>query len=192
MPNKALSQQFPRLSLLLLTLLWFPLEGEELGEVSTKFRVLGPNDKIIIEAFDDPAVPGVTCYLSRAKTGGVGGAIGIAEDTSDASIACRQTAPVNLAEDILNKSRDGEEVFKQRTSILFKTMQVVRFYDAKRNSLVYMTYSDKLVEGSPKNSITAVPLYRPPPLPATSHPPNDPAATHRSSGIHAGGSLSIT
>lgn len=146
----------------LLTLLYLnPLQAEQLGEVSTKFRMLGPNDKVIIEAFDDPAVPGVTCYLSRAKTGGVGGAIGIAEDTSDASIACRQTGEVNLPGDILNQSRDGEEVFKQRTSILFKTMQVVRFYDAKRNTLIYMTYSDKLVDGSPKNSITAVPLYRP-------------------------------
>ncbi|MCG8016974.1 MAG: CreA family protein [Candidatus Thiodiazotropha sp. 'RUGA'] len=138
-----------------------PLQAEQLGEVSTKFRMLGPNDKVVIEAFDDPAVPGVTCYLSRAKTGGMGGAVGIAEDTSDASIACRQTGRVNLPGDILNQSRDGEEVFKQRTSILFKTMQVVRFYDAKRNTLVYMTYSDKLVDGSPKNSITAVPLFRP-------------------------------
>ncbi|MBT2969927.1 MAG: protein CreA [gamma proteobacterium symbiont of Ctena orbiculata] len=149
---------------LLVSILTAPLlQGEELGQVSTKFRVVGPNDKIVIEAFDDPAVAGVTCYLSRAKTGGVGGAIGIAEDTSDASIACRQTGPVNLTADILDNSRDGEEVFKQRTSILFKTMQVVRFYDAKRNTLVYMTYSDKLVDGSPKNSITAVPLldYRP-------------------------------
>ncbi|MEW8505849.1 MAG: CreA family protein [Candidatus Thiodiazotropha sp.] len=136
------------------------LQGEELGQVSTKFRVVGPNDKIIIEAFDDPAVAGVTCYLSRAKTGGVGGAIGIAEDTSDASIACRQTGPVALTADILDKTRDGEEVFKQRTSILFKTMQVVRFYDAKRNTLIYMSYSDKLVDGSPKNSITAVPLLQ--------------------------------
>jgi CreA protein len=147
------------LSLILFSL--NPLQAEQLGEVSTKFRMLGPNDKVVIEAFDDPAVPGVTCYLSRAKTGGVGGAMGIAEDTSDASIACRQTGLVNLPGDILNQSRDGEEVFKQRTSILFKTMQVVRFYDAKRNTLVYMTYSDKLVDGSPKNSITAVPLFRP-------------------------------
>jgi CreA protein len=138
------------------------LPAEQLGTVSTKFRMLGPNDKIVVEAFDDPAVPGVTCYLSRAKTGGVGGAVGLAEDTSDASIACRQTGPVQLPTDIRNNSRDGEEVFKKRTSILFKTMQVVRFYDAKRNSLIYLTYSDKLVEGSPKNSITAVPLYRPP------------------------------
>ncbi len=135
--------------------------AEQLGSVSTRFHMLGPNDKVVIEAFDDPAVPGVTCYLSRAKTGGMSGAIGLAEDTSDASIACRQTGPVQLTEDIRSKQRDGEEVFKQRTSILFKTMQVVRFYDSQRNTLIYLTYSDKLVDGSPKNSITAVPLYRP-------------------------------
>jgi CreA protein len=157
------------IKIVLLILFSSQLQAEELGQVSTKFRVLGPNDKIIIEAFDDPAVSGVTCYLSRAKTGGVGGAMGIAEDTSDASIACRQTGPVVLSNDILNQSRNGEEVFKQRTSILFKTMQVVRFYDAKRHSLVYMTYSDKLVDGSPKNSITAVPLFNPGQLPL--HPP---------------------
>jgi CreA protein len=87
------------------------------------------------------------------------GAVGLAEDTSDASIACRQTGPVALAADIKNNERDGEEVFKQRTSMLFKSMQVVRFYDAKRETLIYLTYSDKLVDGSPKNSITAVPLY---------------------------------
>lgn len=154
MPNKLIK-------IVLLILFSSQLHAETLGQVSTKFRVLGPNDKIIIEAFDDPAVSGVTCYLSRAKTGGVGGAMGIAEDTSDASIACRQTGPVNLSSDILNLSRNGEEVFKQRTSILFKTMQVVRFYDARRHTLVYMTYSDKLVDGSPKNSITAVPLFNP-------------------------------
>jgi CreA protein len=145
---------------LLLTTLVCSLHAEQLGSVSTKFRVLGPNDKIVIEAFDDPAVSGITCYLSRAKTGGMSGAVGLAEDTSDASIACRQTGPVTLPPDIKDKRRDGEEVFKQRTSILFKTMQVVRFYDPKRNTLIYLTYSDKLVEGSPKNSITAVPLYQ--------------------------------
>lgn len=153
------------LLLITMSLFCLPLTAEQLGEVNTKFRMLGPNDKIVIEAFDDPAVAGVTCYLSRAKTGGMSGAVGLAEDTSDASIACRQTGPVNLNPGILDKSRDGEEVFKQRTSILFKTMQVVRFYDARRNSLIYMTYSDKLVDGSPKNSITAVPLYQPMPAP---------------------------
>jgi CreA protein len=158
-----LSQKsLPHLLLLLaLSLPGHLLMAERLGEVSTKFRMLGPNDKVVIEAFDDPAVSGVTCYLSRAKTGGMSGAVGLAEDTSDASIACRQTGPVDLSPDIRDNSRDGEEVFKQRTSILFKTMQVVRFYDARRNTLIYLTYSDKLVEGSPKNSITAVPLYHP-------------------------------
>ncbi|MET0029021.1 MAG: CreA family protein [Candidatus Thiodiazotropha sp.] len=149
--------------LLLALILTAPsLAAESLGEVSTKFRMLGPNDKIVVEAFDDPNVPGVTCYLSRARTGGMSGAVGLAEDTSDASIACRQTGPVTLPPDILNGSKDGHEVFKQRTSILFKTLQVVRFYDVRRNALVYLTYSDKLVDGSPKNSITAVPLYSPP------------------------------
>jgi CreA protein len=155
------------LRFLALALISLPLMAERLGEVSTKFRMLGPNDKIVIDAFDDPAVSGVTCYLSRAKTGGMSGAVGLAEDTSDASIACRQTGPVDLSPDILDGSRNGEEVFKQRTSILFKTMQVVRFYDSARNTLIYLTYSDKLVDGSPKNSITAVPLYRPTPAPSS-------------------------
>jgi CreA protein len=149
------------LVLLTLVLSGQSLRAEQLGEVSTKFRMLGPNDKIVVEAFDDPGVPGVTCYLSRARTGGMSGAVGLAEDTSDASIACRQTGPVNLSPEIRNRSKDGEEVFKQRTSMLFKTLQVVRFYDDRRNALVYLSYSDKLVDGSPKNSITAVPLYRP-------------------------------
>lgn len=153
----------PILLSLVVALTSLPLSAERLAQVSTKFRMLGPNDKIIIEAFDDPAVSGVTCYLSRAKTGGMSGAVGLAEDTSDASIACRQTGPVDLSPDIRDQSRNGEEVFKQRTSILFKTLQVVRFYDQRRNTLIYLTYSDKLVDGSPKNSITAVPLYQPQP-----------------------------
>ena len=132
--------------------------AEKIGEVSTTFKVIGANDKIVIEAFDDPDIDGVTCYLSRAKRGGVSGSLGLAEDTSDASIACRQVAPISLPENVKNRKRDGDLVFRKRTSILFKTMQVVRFYDPKRNVLVYMTYSDKLVDGSPKNSITCVPV----------------------------------
>ncbi len=130
--------------------------AETIGEVSTKFKMMGPNDKILVEAFDDPAVEGVTCYLSRAKTGGLSGAVGMAEDTSDASIACRQVGPIHLSGTILKGKADGDEVFKKRTSILFKSMQVVRFYDQKRNVLVYLTYSDKFIDGSPKNSISAV------------------------------------
>jgi len=132
--------------------------AEEVGAVSTKFKMLGPNDQIVVEVFDDEEVPGVACYLSRAKTGGISGAVGVAEDTSDASIACRQVGPIKLSDDVREAARDGEEVFKKRTSLLFKTMQVVRFYDAARNVLVYLTYSDRIIEGSPKNSISVVPI----------------------------------
>jgi len=135
-----------------------PGAAEELGSVDTRFKWLGPNDRIVVEVFDDADIPGVACYLSRAKTGGISGAVGVAEDTSDASIACRQIGPITLSEDIRSGERDGEEVFKKRTSLIFKTMQVVRFYDARRNVLVYLTYSDRIIEGSPKNSISVVPI----------------------------------
>lgn len=131
---------------------------EVIGSVSTRFKVLGPNDKVVVEVFDDEDVPGVACYLSRAKTGGISGAVGVAEDTSDASIACRQIGPIKLSEDIRSGKRDGDEVFKKRTSLIFKSMQVVRFFDPKRQVLVYLTYSDRIIEGSPKNSISVVPL----------------------------------
>lgn len=132
--------------------------ADMIGSVDTRFKWLGPDDKVVIEAFDDPDVPGVTCYLSRAKTGGLSGAVGVAEDTSDASITCRQTGPISLDPKIRDGEREGENVFKKRTSLLFKSMQVVRFFDRKRNTLVYLVYSDKLVEGSPKNSVSAVPV----------------------------------
>jgi CreA protein len=108
----------------------------------------------VVEAFDDPKVDGVTCYLSGARTGGVKGGLGLAEDTSDAAIACRQVG----AMEIKGKFDPGEEVFTERRSILFKKLRVVRFLDQKRNTLVYLAYSDKLIDGSPKNSISAVPI----------------------------------
>jgi CreA protein len=135
-----------------------PAAGESLGEVSTKFKWMGPNDKIVVEVFQDPDIPGVSCYLSRAKTGGISGAVGVAEDTSDASLACRQVGPVTLPEKVASGKTDGDEVFKKRTSLLTKTMQVVRFYDAPRNTLVYLNYSDRIIEGSPKNAISVVVL----------------------------------
>ena len=128
--------------------------AEEIGSVSTVFKMLGPNDKIVVEAFDDPKVAGVTCYLSRAKTGGVKGGLGLAEDRAEASIACRQVGPISFREEL----KDGEEVFKERTSLVFKTMQVVRFLDRKRNTLVYLVYSDRVIEGSPQNAVTAIPI----------------------------------
>lgn len=128
--------------------------AEQIGEVSTVFKWVGPNDKIVVEAFDDPKVEGVTCYLSRAKTGGVKGGLGLAEDRAEASIACRQVGPIRFTEEL----KDGDEVFKQRTSLVFKSMQVVRFFDKKRNALVYLVYSDRVIEGSPQNAVTAIPI----------------------------------
>ncbi len=132
--------------------------AEEIGEVSTAFKLLGANHKIVIEAFDDPDIAGATCYVSRAKTGGIKGSLGVAEDTSDASISCRQTGPITLPESVASGKEDGREVFKKSTSFLFKKMQVVRFYDKKRSTLVYLTYSDRIIEGSPKNSISTIVL----------------------------------
>ncbi|WP_181953402.1 CreA family protein [Stutzerimonas kirkiae] len=128
--------------------------AERIGEVSTVFKWVGPNDKIVVEAFDDPKVEGVTCYLSRAKTGGIKGGVGLAEDRAEVSVACRQVGPIRFKEPL----KEGEEVFKERTSLIFKTMQVVRFHDKARNTLVYLAYSDRVIEGSPQNAVTAIPI----------------------------------
>ena len=128
--------------------------GEEVGSVDTKFNLIGPDHKVKIEAFDDEKVRGVSCHLSRAVTGGIKGAVGIAEDTSDASIACRQVGPISINGEL----EEGERVFSERRSLVFKKLQVVRFCDEKRNTLVYLVYSDKVIEGSPKNSISTVPI----------------------------------
>lgn len=145
-----------------------PGTAEEIGEVTTAFKLLGANHKIVIEAFDDPKVEGVSCFVSRARTGGISGSLGLAEDTSDASIACRQVGPIRFREEL----EDGEEVFGRRASIMFKRIQVVRFFDDKRNTLVYLTYSDKLVDGSPKNALSAVVVrdWTPVPEPDTDAP----------------------
>ncbi len=128
--------------------------AEEVGAVDTVFKWLGPNHRIVVEAFDDPMVDGVTCYLSRAKTGGIKGGLGLAEDRAEASIACRQVGPIRIK----GKLKDGDVVFKERTSLVFKTMQVVRFFDESRNALVYLVYSDRVIEGSPQNAVTAIPI----------------------------------
>ena len=128
--------------------------AQQIAEVSTIFKLLSPNDKIVVDAYDDPKVGGITCYVSRAKTGGYKGALGLAEDKSEASIACRQTGPITFA-----KPLDAQEdVLTERISLVFKKLRVVRIVDAPRNTLVYLTYSDRLIEGSPQNSVTAVPV----------------------------------
>ena len=140
--------------LLALAFLLAPLavNAEPIGDVDTAFKLIGPDHKVVVEAYDDPKVAGVTCYVSRAKTGGIKGALGVAEDKAEASIACRQVAPLAFSGPLPLK----EEVFSERLSILFKRLRIVRMVDAKRNTLVYLTYSDRLVDGSPKNGVTAV------------------------------------
>lgn len=133
-----------------------PVGAEAVGEVDTAFKLIGPDHKIVVEAYDDPKVAGITCFVSRAKTGGVKGALGLAEDKAEASIACRQTGPVSFAQPL----KEQEEVFSERLSILFKKLRIMRMVDKKRNTLVYLTYSDRLIEGSPMNSVTAVPVDR--------------------------------
>lgn len=128
--------------------------AEMIGSVDTVFKFFGPDHKIVVEVFDDPKVGGVSCFLSRAKTGGIKGALGLAEDKAEASVACRQVGPISFTGTIPRQ----EEVFTERASILFKRIRVVRMVDPKRNSLVYLVYSDRVIEGSPQNSITAVPV----------------------------------
>ena len=130
--------------------------AQKIGEVDTVFQWLGPDHKIVVEAYDDPKVPGVTCYVSRARTGGIKGALGLAEDRSEASIECRQVGPISFKEPLPQQ----EDVFTERMSILFKRLHVVRMVDVQRNTLVYLTYSDRVIEGSPQNSVTAVTVER--------------------------------
>ena len=135
--------------------------AETIGSVDTAFKLIGPDHKVVVEVFDDPKVSGVSCYLSRARTGGVKGALGLAEDKSDASVACRQVGPIRFGA----KLAQQEEVFSERASIFFKHVRVVRMVDIKRNALVYLVYSDRLVDGSPKNSVTAVAVPASMPVP---------------------------
>ena len=127
--------------------------AEEIASVNTNFHLTG-SDRVTVEAYDDPDVKGVTCYVSRARTGGVKGTLGIAEDPTEASIACRQVGPITISGPLKQK----DTIFSDRLSFIFKTLHVVRILDTKRNTLVYLTYSDRIATGSAKNSVTAVPM----------------------------------
>ena len=149
-------------SLLALSLLLTSLaRAEPIGEVDTVFQLIGPDHKIVVDAHDDPKVGGITCYVARAKTGGIKGGLGLAEDRSEASIACRQVGPISFARPLPAQ----EEVFNERISLVFKRLRIVRMVDKPRNTLVYLTYSDRVIEGSPQNSVTAVPVDRATPIP---------------------------
>jgi CreA protein len=149
----------PRTALLaaLLVACWplAPARADDLSCVSTTFRLVGKNDRVCVSAFDDPKVAGVACHVSQARTGGLSGTIGLAEDPSRFSIACRQVGPISVD---FASLKDGEEVYSARTSIFFKRTHVYRILDAKRNTLVYLAISDKLIEGSPQNAISTVPV----------------------------------
>jgi CreA protein len=146
---------------LVFLLLSAAVRAEPIGSVDTAFKLIGPDHKIVVDAYDDPKVQGVTCYVSRAKTGGISGAIGLAEDKAEASIACRQVGPIAISQPLARQ----EEVFNERISLVFKKLRIVRMVDPQRNTLVYLTYSDRLIDGSPKNSVTAVPVSRETPIP---------------------------
>lgn len=137
---------------------WVTVFAEEIGAVSTAWKLIGPDHKIVVEAFDDEEVLGVACYVALPRKGGIKGAVGLAEDTSDISLSCRQVGPIVLPSQVVSGGSDGKQVFKKKSSLFFKKARVARFYDKKRNVLVYMSYSKKVLDGSPKNSISVVPV----------------------------------
>lgn len=132
-------------------------ESDKIGKASTVFNMLGKNDRIEVEAFDDPDVQGVSCYLSYAKKGGLKETINLEEDASDASVSCVQTADViRYDETAVMKPK---QVFRRSASVAFKSQQIIRYYDPKRKTFTYLVYSDKIVQGSPKNSLSAVSCF---------------------------------
>ena len=129
-------------------------EPDVIFKISTVWRPLTPDDKLVVQGIDDPAIEGVACHYTTPERGGISGTIGLAEEVSDISLACRQVGPVRFKE----KFEQGAVVFSERRSLIFKRMRIVRGCDAKRNTLVYLVYSDRPIEGSPKNSTSTVPI----------------------------------
>jgi CreA protein len=129
-------------------------EPDPIFKRSTVFKWLTPNDKLATYGLDDPEVDGVACHFTVPERGGLKGWIGVAEEVSDISLACSQVGPIRFKQ----KFEQGEDMFRKRRSLFFKKMQIVRGCDVKRNVLVYMVYSDRIIEGSPKNSTSSVPI----------------------------------
>ena len=129
--------------------------ADDIGCISTTFNLLSPNDKVCVSDFEDPEVPGVVCHISQARKGGWGQPLGLNEDPSNFSVSCRQVGPIDVD---ITRLKNKEEVFTQRTSIFFKATRIYRLIDKKHNTLVYLAVSSKLVEGSPANSVSAVPI----------------------------------
>jgi CreA protein len=127
-------------------------KAHRVGSVNTEFKLIGPDHKIVIESYDDPKIDGITVFISKSQKGGVKGPLGLAEDTSDASVAVRQTGPIKVKEAFEN----GGDAFTEQRSVLFKRLHVSRFWDAPHRSFVYVVWTDRLINGSPQNSISAV------------------------------------
>ena len=141
-------------ALFLLAALALPAWAEKVGCVTTEWKLLGANHKVCVESFHDPKIPGVTCHVSQARTGGVSGSLGMAQDPSQFSLACRQTGPITLPE----KMPKEATVFSEDTSLVFKETKVVRLWDESHRTLVYLAISRKLIDGAPANSIATVPV----------------------------------
>jgi CreA protein len=149
------------LVVLILALIYFTLfsgrsEGTRIGDVSTTFRFFGPNDKVALDRFDDDKLDGVSCYLARARTGGISGAVGTAEDPSNLSISCVRSSPIKVKGDGKLADMNDQRVFSERASVLFKTVEVRRFFDSERNTLCYVVVSTKIINGSPSNATSCV------------------------------------
>ncbi len=145
----------PVLALLaVLALFSAPASAETIGCVTTEWKLIGANHKVCVESFKDPKIAGVTCHVSQARTGGVSGSFGLAQDPSQFSLACRQTGPISLPE----KLPKDAVIFSEDTSILFKETRVIRMWDEKNRTLVYLAISRKLIDGAPANSISTVPV----------------------------------
>jgi CreA protein len=129
--------------------------ADDLACISTTFNLLSPNDKVCVSDFDDPKVPGVTCFISQARTGGWGQPLGLNEDPSNFSVACRQMGPITVD---ISTLPEKEEAFSEKTSIFFKATRIYRVPDRKRNILVYLAVSSKIVNGSPANAVSVVPI----------------------------------
>lgn len=139
---------------LLLALATTALRAEQIGCVTTEWKLIGANHRVCVESFADPKIPGVTCHVSQARTGGVGGSLGLAQDPSQFSLSCRQTGPIVLPASL---PKDAV-VFSEDTSMLFKETRVVRLWDEAHRTLVYLAISRKLINGAPANSISTVPV----------------------------------
>jgi CreA protein len=143
------------LAVLMLLALAGTARADDLGCISTTFKLLSPNDKVCVSDFEDPRVPGVVCHISQARKGGWGQPFGLNEDPSNFSVACRQVGPITVD---LGKLPENEETFTEKTSIFFKATRIYRVIDKKHNTLVYVAVSSKLINGSPANSISTVPI----------------------------------